>query len=85
MVKGSEAASAVRPSEAAGVRAEDLVTIGGERVWQLRGTKMDRDFLVPLVGQVGASGSACNLRANGYAEWNSSVPKTPATRSPNHW
>ena len=42
-----------RPSEAAGVRAEDLVTIGGERVWQLRGTKMDRDFLVPLVGPVG--------------------------------
>ncbi len=45
--------AAVRPSEAAGVRAEDLVTIGGERVWQLRGTKMDRDFLVPLVGPVG--------------------------------
>lgn len=45
--------AAVRPSEAAGVRAEDLVIIGGERVWQLRGTKMDRDFLVPLVGPVG--------------------------------
>jgi integrase len=45
--------AAVRPSEAASIRAEDLVTIGGERVWQLRETKTGRDFLVPLVGPVG--------------------------------
>jgi integrase len=44
--------AAVRPGEACSVRAEDIVTIGGERVWQLRETKMDRDFLVPLVGPV---------------------------------
>jgi integrase len=42
--------AAVRPGEALNIRAEDIVTIGGERVWQLRETKMDRDFLVPLVG-----------------------------------
>ncbi|HEV7515182.1 MAG TPA: tyrosine-type recombinase/integrase [Thermoanaerobaculia bacterium] len=45
--------AAVRPCEAASVQAEDIVTMGGERMWQLRGTKMDRDFLVPLVGPVG--------------------------------
>jgi len=44
--------AAVRPCEAAGVRAEHIVTIAGERVWQLRGTKMGRDFLIPLVGPV---------------------------------
>jgi integrase len=44
--------AAVRPCEASSVRAEDIVTIAGERVWQLRGTKMDRDFLIPLVGPV---------------------------------
>jgi integrase len=44
--------AAVRPSEAFNIRAEDIVTMGGERVWQLRETKMDRDFLVPLVGPV---------------------------------
>ncbi len=44
--------AAVRPCEASSVRAEDIVTISGERVWQLRGTKMDRDFLIPLVGPV---------------------------------
>jgi hypothetical protein len=41
--------AAVRPCEASSVWAEDIVTVGGERVWQLRGTKMDRDFLIPLV------------------------------------
>jgi integrase len=44
--------AAVRPGEALNVRAEDIVTMGGERVWQLRETKMDRDFLVPLIGPV---------------------------------
>jgi len=44
--------AAVRPGEALNVRAEDIVTMGGERVLQLRETKMDRDFLVPLLGPV---------------------------------
>jgi integrase len=44
--------AAVRPSEAFNLRAEDIVSIGDERVWQLRETKMDREFLIPLVGPV---------------------------------
>ena len=45
-------ASACRPGEAAGVRAEDIITIGGERVWRVR-YKVDRDHLIPLLGPIG--------------------------------
>ncbi|MFL6203501.1 MAG: tyrosine-type recombinase/integrase [Thermoanaerobaculia bacterium] len=45
-------ASGCRPGEAAGVRAEDIITIGGERVWRVR-YKVDRDHLIPLLGPIG--------------------------------
>lgn len=45
-------ASGCRPGEAAGVRAEDVVTLGGERVWRVR-YKVDRDHLIPLEGPIG--------------------------------
>jgi integrase len=45
-------ASACRPGEAAGVQAEDIITVGGERVWRVR-YKVDRDHLIPLVGPIG--------------------------------
>lgn len=45
-------ASACRPGEAAGVRAEDIITVGDERVWRVR-YKVDRDHLIPLLGPIG--------------------------------
>ena len=45
-------ACACRPGEAAGVRAEDIISLGGERVWRVR-YKVDRDRLLPLLGPVG--------------------------------
>jgi Arm DNA-binding domain len=40
-------ASGCRPGEAAGAHAEDVVTMGGERVLKVR-YKVDRDHLIPL-------------------------------------
>lgn len=45
-------ASGCRPGEAAGVQAEDIISLGGERVWRVR-FKVDRDHLIPLVGPIG--------------------------------
>jgi len=44
--------AAVRPGEAFTLQAEDIVTISGERVWQLRETKENRPFLIPLLGPI---------------------------------
>jgi integrase len=44
-------ASGCRPGEAAGVHAEDVITMGGERVWKVR-YKSNRDHLIPLIGPI---------------------------------
>lgn len=45
-------ASGCRPGEAAGVQAEDVITMGGERVLKVR-YKVNRDHLIPLIGPIG--------------------------------
>lgn len=44
-------ASGCRPGEAAGVRAEDIISMNGERTWKVR-YKSDRDHLIPLIGPI---------------------------------
>jgi hypothetical protein len=34
------------------VHAEDIISLGGERVWKVR-NKVDRDHLIPLIGPIG--------------------------------
>jgi integrase len=45
-------ASLCRPSEAAYVRTEDILSLNGERVWRIQ-AKNGRDFLIPLIGPIG--------------------------------
>ncbi|HEV8582147.1 MAG TPA: tyrosine-type recombinase/integrase [Thermoanaerobaculia bacterium] len=45
-------ASMCRPGEAAGICAEDVIQLNGERVWKLTQTKNDQDFLIPLFGPI---------------------------------
>lgn len=45
-------ASGCRPGEAAGVRAEDIIKIGGEKRWSVY-NKMRREFHIPLTGPIG--------------------------------
>ena len=45
-------AAGCRPGEAAGVHAEDIISLNGERVWKVR-FKVDRDHLIPLIGPIG--------------------------------
>ena len=46
-------ASMCRPGEAAGIQAEDIVALNGERVWKLTDPKNGQDFLIPLFGPIG--------------------------------
>jgi integrase len=43
--------SGCRPGEAAGIKAEDVITMNGERAWKIR-YKVDRDHLIPLMGPI---------------------------------
>ena len=45
--------SLCRPGEAAGIRAEDIISLNGERVWKVADPKNGKDFLVPLYGPIG--------------------------------
>jgi integrase len=45
-------ASLCRPGEAAGIKAEDIITLNGERVWRVAEPKNGKDFLIPLAGPV---------------------------------
>jgi integrase len=45
-------ASLCRPGEAAGIKAEDVITMNGERVWKVAEPKNGKDFLIPLEGPV---------------------------------
>ncbi|MEA2603385.1 MAG: hypothetical protein QOF89_4377 [Acidobacteriota bacterium] len=45
--------SMCRPGEAAGMRAEDVITLNGERVWKVASPKNGQEFLVPLDGLIG--------------------------------
>jgi len=45
-------ASLCRPGEAAGIEAEDVITLNGERVWRVAEPKNGKDFLIPLEGPV---------------------------------
>jgi integrase len=45
-------ASLCRPGEAAGIKAEDVITLNGERVWKVAEPKNGKDFLIPLEGPV---------------------------------
>lgn len=46
-------ASMCRPGEAAAIRAEDVITLNGERVWKVASPKNGQEFLVPLDGLIG--------------------------------
>ncbi|HEX9941611.1 MAG TPA: tyrosine-type recombinase/integrase [Thermoanaerobaculia bacterium] len=46
-------ASMCRPGEAAGIRAEDVIQLNGERVWKVADPKNGQDFIIPLVGPIG--------------------------------
>ena len=46
-------ASMCRPGEAAGIGAEDIVVLNGERAWKLTDPKNGQDFLIPLFGPIG--------------------------------
>jgi integrase len=46
-------ASMCRPGEAAGIRAEDVIQLNGERVWKVADPKNGQDFLIPLYGPIG--------------------------------
>lgn len=43
-------ASLCRPGEAAGIKAEDIITLNGERVWKVAEPKNGKDFLIALEG-----------------------------------
>jgi integrase len=45
-------ASLCRPGEAAGIRAEDVITLNRERVWRVAEPKNGKDFLIPLAGPI---------------------------------
>ena len=45
--------SMCRPGEAAGIKAEDIISDDGEMVLKLTDTKSHRDFLIPLYGVIG--------------------------------
>lgn len=45
-------ASLCRPGEAAGIEADDVITLNGERVWRVAEPKNGKDFLIPLEGPV---------------------------------
>ena len=40
-------ASLCRPGEAPGIKAEDVITLNGERVWTVAEPKNGKDFLIP--------------------------------------
>jgi integrase len=44
--------SLCRPGEAAGIKAEDVITLNGERIWKVAEPKKGKDFLIPLEGPV---------------------------------
>jgi integrase len=46
-------ASMCRPGEAAGIRAEDVIALNGERTWKVASPKNGQEFLIPLDGLVG--------------------------------
>jgi integrase len=45
-------ASLCRPGEAAAIKAEDVITLNGERVWRVAEPKNGKDFLIPLDGPI---------------------------------
>ena len=45
-------ASMCRPGEAAGLRAEDVITLNGEKVWRVDDPKNGKHFLIPLEGPI---------------------------------
>lgn len=45
--------SMCRPGEAAAIRAEDVISLNGERVWRLKDPKNGREHLIPLSGYIG--------------------------------
>jgi len=45
-------ASMCRPGEAAGIRAEDIVQLNGERVWRVAEPKNGHAFLIPVSGLI---------------------------------
>jgi integrase len=46
-------ASMCRPGEAAGIKAEDIISDNGERIWKITDPKNGKDFLIPLYGPIG--------------------------------
>ncbi len=42
-----------RPGEASGIRAEDVISLNGERVWKVADPKNSQDFIIPLFGPIG--------------------------------
>jgi integrase len=44
--------SLCRPGEAAGIKAEDVITLNRERVWKVADPKNGKDFQIPLEGPV---------------------------------
>jgi integrase len=45
-------ASLCRSGEAASIRAEDIITLDGVRVWKVADPKNGQEFLIPLVGPI---------------------------------
>jgi integrase len=58
-------ASMCRPGEAAGIQAEDIITLNGERVWKVADPKNNKDFLIPLEGPIGEVIERRILQVNG--------------------
>jgi integrase len=44
--------SACRPGEAYNLRASDIVTINGEKVWRMEDSKNGKEFLIPIQGRI---------------------------------
>ena len=60
-----------RTDEAVNVKAEDLIEMNGEKVWLLPSTKMNRSFVIPLLGRVGdvLNRRCLQVGGKGYLFW----------------